>query len=89
MTHELWSAVQAEPRWLAIIGLGIDAVGGVMVALVAWMRVTVGVYWGGPGQEPSGALRRRRAVVVVGGSLLALGFGLQMWATYLQIPGAD
>ena len=59
--------------------------GGVLVAAVAWMRVTAVVYYGGPATEPSGPLWWRRVFVVLGGFLLSAGFALQMWATYRQI----
>jgi hypothetical protein len=85
MIQEAWAIMQAEPRWMAILGLALDLAGGVLVAAVAWMRVTAVVYYGGPATEPAGPLWWRRGFVVLGGFLLAAGFALQMWATYRQI----
>ncbi len=79
--------ITAEPKWWAIIGLGLDLVGGVLVALTTWMRVIVNVPWGGPAEEPPEGLRKRRRIVVSGALLLTAGFALQMWSNTLQIPG--
>ena len=32
----IWDLVMAEPKYLAIIGLSFDLIGGVLVALTAW-----------------------------------------------------
>ena len=82
----MWEVLIAEPRWLAIMGLGMDLAGGALVATTAWFRIKTASTYGGPGGEPEEVLRLRRSFVYVGGSLLTLGFGLQIWATWLQIP---
>ena len=83
----LWAVTMAEPKWWAIIGLGLDLIGGVLVALTAWMRVKVAVAYGGPGEEPLSTLRKRKWTVGFGAVFLTVGFLLQMWSTRLQIPG--
>ena len=84
----MWELLAQEPRWLIIVGLGFDLVGGVLVAWTAWFRMQVAVAFGGPGVEAAGPLRWRRAFVVLGGALLSLGFLLQMGGTWLQVPPA-
>jgi len=84
----MWELLAQEPRWLTIVGLGLDLVGGVLVAGTAWFRLKVSVAYGGPGMEPAGSLRWRRGFVVVGGVALAAGFALQMYGTWLQISPA-
>ena len=82
----VWEQIVAEPKWLAIFGLFLDLVGGVLIAATAWFRVQVSVTYGGPGSEPKQALWRRRSAVLLGGTLLSAGFALQMVSTRLQIP---
>ena len=41
----IWETMLAEPRWIAIIGLVLDAIGAVLVAWTAWARVVVVVYF--------------------------------------------
>ncbi len=94
----MWHQVLAEPRWLIIAGLGLDMVGGVLVALTAWSRVRVSIspisapMGGAPmgvigtGSEPGSGLKWRRRSVVAGAALLALGFAMQIWGTWLQMP---
>lgn len=88
----LWAAVLAEPRWLVIIGLGFDAIGAVLVAITAWLRISAVAYLGdgaGPNvhEEPAG-LVKRRWLVFGGASLLVFGFSLQGIAAWLQMgPG--
>ncbi len=82
---DLLAAAMQEPRWLTITGLSFDIVGGVLVAAVAWVRVSVRLVYGGPGVEPDSPLRWRRAFILLGGALLSVGFGLQIWATVLQM----
>ncbi len=85
----IWEAMLAEPRWIAIIGLVLDAVGAVLVAFTAWLRISavsyIG-YGGGPNieEERSGLINRRR-LVVVGAFLLVAGFILQGIAAWLQM----
>ena len=82
----IWDLVMAEPKYLAIIGLGFDLVGGVLVAMTAWFRVQLSVAFGGPATESARELWWRRSAVVTGGFFLSTGFGLQIVATWLQIP---
>ena len=72
----------AEPRWLAIVGLGLDLVGAILVAGTAWFRVATISAYGGPGGEPEEMLKKRRWFVLIGGFLLASGFALQMYGTW-------
>ncbi len=88
-----WYQVLAEPKLLIIVGLGLDVIGAWMVALTAWSRVhvhvsPVGAVIGvtGYGSEPASGLKWRRRGVVAGGALLMLGFGCQIWGTWLQMP---
>jgi hypothetical protein len=83
--NAMWELLAQEPRWLIIIGLGLDLVGGVLVAGTAWFRLEVAIPYGGPGSEAAGPLRWRRTFVAIGGTLLAVGFGLQMHGTWLQM----
>ena len=92
----IWEQLLLEPRSLTIVGLAMDLIGGTLIAFTAWFRLSfvvvplptgsgvLGVT--GIAQEPGGALKWRRVAVVVGVLLLGLGFGLQMFATWLQIP---
>ncbi len=91
----LWAEMMAEPRWLAIVGLFLDMIGAVLVAGTAWFRMTTYLPYAGratdaakagPVTEEYGPLWRRRGFVIVGGLLLVIGFGLQIWATRLQMP---
>ncbi len=83
---------ELEPRWLTMFGLGMDLIGGSLIATTAWFRLSLFVVAvahpevTGSAHEPEGALKWRRRAVVLGGILLGLGFGLQMYATWLQIP---
>ncbi len=81
----VWEQVFIEPKWLTIFGLFMDLIGGVLIAGTAWFRVQVAMVYGGPGSEPSQTLWWRRSTVLAGGSLLAAGFALQMFAAWLQI----
>ena len=73
-----------------------DLIGGTLIAVTAWFRlslivVPLPIESGVPGvtgiaQEPEGPLKWRRHAVYAGGTLLGLGFGLQIFATWLQIP---
>ena len=83
----LWAALMAEPKWWAIIGLGLDLVGGVLVAFTAWFRVSVEVPWSSDGVEPAESLKVRQRMVLSGAGALSAGFGIQIWSTALQIPG--
>ena len=89
----IWEQLFLEPRWLTMFGLFMDLIGGTLIAVTAWFRLILfvsplaiqeGVT--GTAIEPEGALKWRRRAVVAGGTLLGLGFGLQMYATWLQIP---
>ena len=70
----LWQQLIAEPRWLTIIGLALDLVGGALIALTAWFRLKVSVSPLGAqigvsedASEPTSGLRWRRRIVVIGG----------------------
>ena len=89
----IWEQLILEPRWLTMSGLGMDLIGGTLIAVTALFRLSLfvdplaiqeGVT--GSAEESEGALKWRRCAVYAGGTLLALGFGLQMYATWLQIP---
>ena len=92
----IWEQLLLEPRGLTIIGLAMDLIGGTLIAVTAWFRLRFAVVplpiesgvsgVTGWAVEPKGALKWRRRAVVAGGILLGLGFGLQMYATWLQIP---
>ena len=89
----VWEQVFIEPRWLIIFGLFMDLIGGTLIAATAWFRLKLAVdplalQMGitGSAEESGPALKWRRCAVVAGGILLGLGFGLQMYATWLQIP---
>ncbi len=79
-----------------MFGLFMDLIGGTLIAVTAWFRLSLFVVplpiesgvsgVTGSAFEPGGALKWRRGAVVAGGILLGLGFGLQMYATWLQIP---
>ena len=79
----------AEPRWLIIIGLGLDIAGAVLIAITALSRVKSDLYFGpGGGQEQDRPLARRRWMVGIGGFLLVGGFAMQGVATAMQISQA-
>ncbi len=89
----VWEQVVAEPKWLAIFGLFLDLIGGVLIAATAWFRLTLAVDplaiqsgVTGSAEESKRILRWRRCAVVGGGTLLSAGFALQMVSTRLQIP---
>ena len=89
----IWEQVFIEPRWLTIIGLFMDLIGGGLVAFTAWFRLSLAVDplaiqsgVTGSAEESDWALKWRRRAVVAGGSLLVAGFALQMIATWWQIP---
>ena len=84
----MWEFLAQEPRWLIIVGLGLDLVGGVLVAGTAWLRLQIDDRWDSLGAELKRPLRIRRALVASGGLLLAVGFGLQMYGTWLQMRPA-
>ncbi len=78
--------VMAEPRWLTIAGLGLDVIGGVLVAATAWARIQMIGTWDEGDLEPLRTMRGRRNMVLAGGILLSAGFALQMYATWMQMP---
>ncbi len=92
----IWEQLFLEPRLMTIFGLSMDLIGGTLIAVTAWFRLSLFVVplpiesgvsgVTGSAFEPEGALKWRRCAVVAGGILLGLGFGLQMYATWLQIP---
>ena len=82
----MWEAAVLEPKWLIIVGLGLDFIGAVLVAWAVWLRVKTSREWATVVEESPHALRQRRTLVLLGGSLLAGGFGLQMYGTWLQVP---
>ena len=89
----IWEQLFLEPRWLTILGLFMDLIGGTLIAITAWFRLRftvdpLAIQSGvtGSADESERALKWRRRAVVAGGILLGLGFGLQMYATWLQIP---
>ncbi len=92
----IWEQLFLEPRLLTIIGLAMDLIGGTLIAVTAWFRLSLFVVplpiesgvsgVTGSGVEPEGALKWRRCVVAAGGILLGLGVALQIYATWLQIP---
>lgn len=82
----LWDTAMAEPRWWTIVGLGLDLVGGVLVAATAWYRIQMINTWKDGDKEPLRALWWRRGAVLSGGLFLSGGFALQMYATWLQVP---
>ena len=81
----IWEAMLAEPRWIAIIGLVLDAVGAVLVAWTAWARVKMTATWEEFSDEAVTPLKHRRRMVVWGGTLLVVGFGLQAIAALMQM----
>ncbi len=96
--YNVWCIAMSEPRWFVIVGLSSDVVGGVLIAATAWLRLSIpgtivsslaGVPgaggWANPSEERSGPLWRRRVLVLVGGGLLAGGFGLQIYGSWLQM----
>ncbi len=92
----IWEQLFLEPRWLTMIGLAMDLIGGTLIAFTAWFRLSLFVVplpiessvlgVTGIAGESEEALKWRRCAVFAGGILLGLGFGLQMYATWLQIP---
>ena len=97
----LWATVLAEPRWLVIVGLAFDAIGAVLVAITAWLRIGGVAYLGeGTGRQPGplamdpraavvheepAGLVKRRWLVFGGASLLVVGFSLQGIAAMMQM----
>ena len=91
----VWRIVNAEPKWLMIVGLYLDLFGGILIAFTAWFRLSIpgvtgmnmgtGMIATGDIEEPSGPLRWRRRLVIFGGALLAGGFLLQIIANHLQM----
>lgn len=74
------------PRWIAIIGLVLDAVGAVLIAVTALARVKSDLYFGpGGGYEQDRPLARRRLMVGIGAFLLVGGFAMQGVAAWMQI----
>ncbi len=93
LTMSIWYQIVAEPKLLTISGLFLDVIGGVLIALTAWFRVQVSVSPLGAAigvsedaLEPRSGLQWRRRIVVAGGVLLTVGFSLQIWGTWLQLP---
>ena len=70
---------------MQIVGLGLDIVGALLIAFTAWLRISMNMTWDDP-NEPKEGLRVRRRLVILGGLLLTVGFGLQIWGTWLQMP---
>ncbi len=75
------------------MGLSLDVIGGVLIALTAWFRIQVSVSPLGAqvgvsedAFEPTSGLKWRRRAVVFGGFFLTIGFGLQIWGNWLQLP---
>ena len=60
--------------------------GAVLVAGTAWFRMTANMVWGDIVREEIKPLWWRRSFVTLGAVLLVVGFGLQIWATTLQMP---
>ena len=84
----IWETMLTEPRWIAIIGLVLDAIGAVLVAITAWLRISgVAVLGnGGPNvHEEHSGLAKRRWLVVVGALLLVVGFIMQAVAAWMQM----
>ena len=80
----IWETILAEPRWIAIIGLVLDAVGAVLVAFTAWARMKLPELYGATA-EADQTLRPRRRMVVWGAALLVVGFILQGVAAWMQM----
>jgi len=83
-----------ETRQLANAGLFLDRIGAGMVAATALFRLKIpsrtGVDFGGftyvpAAEEAPRPLLVRRGFVFLGGALLVIGFGFQMYANYLQM----
>ena len=85
----------AEPRHLANVGLLFDAIGAVLIAVTALWRLSIpgkagmtmagGMVYTAENKEEGPSLWWRWALVVIGGLLLVLGFGFQIYANHLQI----
>lgn len=89
---DVWDQLMLEPRWFAIIGLGMDLIGGATIASAAWLRlrlavdpIAIGVGVTGIAEEAVWAWRWRRRAVIDGGILLSAGFLLQMYSAWLLI----
>ena len=88
----------AEPRGLANAGLVLDMIGAVLIAATAWMRLKIpgkagvtmagGITFTGANKEVRRTLWWRRALVVIGGILLVVGFYFQIHANQLQMVGS-
>ncbi len=83
-----------EPRQLANFGLFLDMIGAGLVAATALWRLKTpsmsGMDLGGiihvpATDEDPRPLRVRRGFVVLGGLLLVIGFGFQIYANQLQM----
>ncbi len=83
-----------EPRQIANVGLALDMIGAVMIAYTAWFRLKIpsrtGMDFGGfthvpAAEEVPRSLLVRRGFVILGGLLLVIGFGLQIYANCLQM----
>ena len=75
---DLWCAALAEPKWLSVFGLGLDAIGAFLLAYIAWFRISVRAVRGGQAKEPDQAVRPRRNVLCVGAVFLVVGFAMQI-----------
>ncbi len=83
-----------EPRQIANVGLALDMIGAVMIAYTAWFRLKIpsrtGMDFGDfthvpAAEEAPRPLRVRQGFVVLGGLLLVIGFGFQIYANHLQM----
>ena len=83
-----------EPRQLANFGLFLDMIGAGMIAYTAWFRLKIpsrtGMTFGDFTRVPAAEEARRpllvrRGLVILGGFLLVIGFGFQMYANHLQM----
>ncbi len=83
-----------EPRQLANAGLFLDMIGAGMVAATALFRLKIpsrtGMDFGDfthvpAAEEAPRLLWVRRGFVVLGGLLLVIGFGFQIYANHLQM----